>query len=70
MLPRRAQSYTYYERTEPISNVLRDGELVEALRPTLLPLQAYLAEATEILTAGWPTCGRDVNAQQLFCPSW
>ena len=51
--------YAYYERTEPmLSNVLRDAELVEALRPTLEPLQAYLAEATEILTAGWPTRGR------------
>ena len=40
------------------SNVFRDAELVEALRPALVPLQAYLAEATEILTAGWPTRGR------------
>lgn len=51
--------YAYYERTETMfSNVLRDAELVEALRPTLEPFQAYLAEATEILTAGWPTRGR------------
>jgi AcrR family transcriptional regulator len=51
--------YAYYEHTEPMfSNVLRDAELVEALRPTLVPLQAYLAEAAEILTAGWPTRGR------------
>ncbi len=51
--------YTYYERTEPMfSNVLRDAELVEALSPTLLPFQAYLAEATKILAAGWPTRGR------------
>jgi AcrR family transcriptional regulator len=51
--------YAYYERTEPMfSNVLRDAELVEALRPTLIPMQTYLAEATEILTAGWPTRGR------------
>ncbi len=51
--------YAYYERTEPMfSNVLRDAELVDAVLPTLLPLQAYLAEAVEILTAGWPTRSR------------
>jgi AcrR family transcriptional regulator len=50
--------YAYYERTEPMfSNVLRDAELVDALRPTLLPLQAFLAEAVEILAGGWPTRG-------------
>ena len=51
--------YAYYERTEPMfSNVLRDAELVDAVRPTLVPLQAYLAEAGEILAAGWPTRSR------------
>ena len=51
--------YAYYERTAPMfSNVLRDAELVDALRPTLLPLQAFLAEAAEILAGGWPTRGR------------
>jgi AcrR family transcriptional regulator len=51
--------YAYYERTEPMfSNVLRDAELVHALRPTLLPLQAFLAEAAEILAAGWPARGQ------------
>ena len=51
--------YAYYERTEPMfTNVLRDAELVDAVRPTLLPLQAYLAEAAEILAAGQPTRGR------------
>jgi AcrR family transcriptional regulator len=51
--------YAYYERTEPMfSNVLRDAELVEAVRPNLLPLQAYLADAAEILAAGRPTRGR------------
>lgn len=51
--------YAYYERTEPMfSNVLRDAELVDAVRPTLLPLEAFLAEAAEILAAGWPTRGR------------
>jgi AcrR family transcriptional regulator len=50
--------YAYYERTEPMfSNVLRDAELVDALRPTLLPLQAFLAEAVEILACGWPSRG-------------
>jgi AcrR family transcriptional regulator len=45
--------YAYYERTEPmLSNVLRDAELVEAVRPTLVPLQTYLAEATEVLAIG------------------
>ncbi len=51
--------YAYYERTEPMfSNVLRDAELVEALGPTLVPLQDYLAEAAGILAVGWPTRGR------------
>ena len=51
--------YAYYERTEPMfSNVFRDAELVQALRPTLLPLQDYLAEAVKILAAGRPTRGR------------
>jgi AcrR family transcriptional regulator len=51
--------YAYYERTEPMfSNVLRDVELVEAVGPTLAPMQAYLAEAVEILAAGWRVRGR------------
>jgi AcrR family transcriptional regulator len=51
--------YAYYERTEPmLSNVLRDAELVEALRPTLVPMQAFLSETVEILTAGWGARGR------------
>src|SRR5215217_674956 len=51
--------YAYYERTEPmLSNVLRDAELVEALRPTLAPMQAFLSETAEILTAGWGARGR------------
>jgi AcrR family transcriptional regulator len=50
--------YAYYERTEPMfSNVLRDVELVDALRPTIVPLQGFLAEAAEILASGWPTTG-------------
>ncbi len=51
--------YAYYERTEPtLSNVLRDVELVDALRPTLVPFEGFLAEAAEILSAGWPARGR------------
>lgn len=51
--------YAYYERTEPMfSNVLRDVELVDALRPTIVPLQGFLAEAAEILASGWPTTDR------------
>ncbi len=51
--------YAYYERTAPMfSNVLRDAELVEALGPTLVPVQAFLGEVVEVLTAGWPTRGR------------
>jgi len=46
--------YAYYERTAPMfGNVLRDAELVDAMRPTLEPLERYLAEAAEILAAGW-----------------
>jgi AcrR family transcriptional regulator len=51
--------YSWYERTEPMcSNALRDAELVEALRPTIVPLEDYLAEATAILAADWPARGR------------
>src|SRR3990170_4419594 len=54
--------YAYYERTEPMfTNVLRDAELVDAIRPTLLPLQAFLAEAAEILAAGRPARGRRLH---------
>jgi hypothetical protein len=40
------------------SNVFRDAELVEALQPTLLPFQAFMADATEVMAAGWPARGR------------
>jgi AcrR family transcriptional regulator len=51
--------FAYYERTEPMyGNVLRDAELVDALRPTLVPLQAFLADAVDILAAGWAARGR------------
>jgi AcrR family transcriptional regulator len=53
------QLYGYYERTEPMfTNVLRDLDLVDALQPTIVPLQDYLAEAAAILAVGWPTRGR------------
>src|SRR5262249_22109675 len=45
--------YAYYERTEPMfSNVLRDAELVDFARGAVVPLQAYLDQAAEILAAG------------------
>jgi AcrR family transcriptional regulator len=51
--------YRWYECAEPMfSNVLRDLELVDALQLTIVPLQEYLAEAAEILAAGWPARGR------------
>jgi AcrR family transcriptional regulator len=51
--------YAWYERTEPMfSNVLRDLDLVDGLSATIVPLQRYLAEAAEILAAGWPARGR------------
>ena len=53
------QLYAWYERTEPMfGNVLRDVELVDGLPATIVPLQGYLSEATEILAAGWPARGR------------
>ncbi len=54
--------YAYYERTEPMfSNVLRDAELIDALRPTLVPLEGFMADATEILAAGRSARGRRRN---------
>ena len=51
--------YGYYESTEQMfSNVLRDAELIEDLRPTLAPMQQYLDEVVAILTAGWGARGR------------
>ncbi len=51
--------YAYYERTEPMfSNVLRDAELVDFARDAMVPLQAYLDEAAEILAVGRPVRGR------------
>ena len=51
--------YAYYERTEPmLSNVLRDAELVDFARDAVAPLNAYLDEAAEALTAGRGLRGR------------
>jgi AcrR family transcriptional regulator len=51
--------YAYYERTEPmLSNVLRDAELVDFAREAVAPLNAYLEEAAEVLTAGRRSRGR------------
>src|SRR3990170_3207156 len=51
--------YAYYERTEPMfTNVLRDAELVDFARDAMAPLHAYLDEAAEALTGGWPARGR------------
>lgn len=51
--------YAYYERTEPMfTNVLRDLELVDALRPTIVPLERFLEDAAEALAVGWGVRGR------------
>jgi hypothetical protein len=51
--------YAYYERSEPmLANVIRDLDLVDALKPTITPLQDFLAEAVATLTAGWNGRGR------------
>lgn len=51
--------YGYYERTAPMfTKVLRDLELVEALPPTLAPLQRFLDDAAQTLAVGWGARGR------------
>ena len=51
--------YAYYESTEQMfSNVLRDAEVIEDLRPTLVPMQEYLDRVAEILAGGWEAKGR------------
>ncbi len=51
--------YAYHERNVAMfSNVLRDAEVDEAVRDTLLPYRRYMAEAVEVLAAGWPGRGR------------
>jgi AcrR family transcriptional regulator len=54
-----ADLYAYYEHTAPMyANVVRDADLVEALRPPLTLLEDYLAEAARVIAAGWGTRGR------------
>lgn len=51
--------YAYYERTEPMfRNFLRDAELVDFARDAVVPLNAYLDEAAEVLLAGRRLRGR------------
>jgi AcrR family transcriptional regulator len=51
--------YSYYDRSEPmLANVFRDLDLVDALQPTITPLQDFLAEGAATLTAGWNSRGR------------
>jgi AcrR family transcriptional regulator len=51
--------YAYYERSNPmLANVFRDLDLVDALQPTVIPLQEFLDEGTATLTAGWNSRGR------------
>jgi AcrR family transcriptional regulator len=51
--------YAYYERTEPMfANVLRDADVVDFARDAMIPLQAYLEEAAEVLMAGRNLRGR------------
>ena len=51
--------YAYYESTEPMfSNVLRDAEVVDFARDAVAPLNTYLEEAAEVLTAGRQVRGR------------
>lgn len=51
--------HTYYERTEQmLGNVLRDAELIEDLRPALVPMQHYLDELAGLLATGWGARGR------------
>ena len=51
--------YAYYERTEPMfTNVLRDAEVVDFARDAVAPLDAFLDEAADVLTAGRGVRGR------------
>ena len=51
--------YAYYERSEPmLANVFRDLELVDALQPTIIPLQDFLAAGAATLATGWNSRGR------------
>jgi AcrR family transcriptional regulator len=51
--------YAYYERTDAMfSNVLRDAEVLDLARDAVAPLEAYLDEATEVLSTGRRSRGR------------
>ncbi len=51
--------YAFYERTAPmLANVFRDLDMVNALRPTIVPLQGFWADGVEILAVGRPARGR------------
>ena len=59
--------FAYYERTEPMfNNVLRDAELVDVARDAVVPLQAYLEEAAEVLAVGRP--GRRRHPRRSVAP--
>jgi AcrR family transcriptional regulator len=60
--------FDWYGRTEPmLANVLRDLELVEALRPAAAPIERFFDEAAHVLAVGWGVRGRrrDVLAVAL-----
>jgi AcrR family transcriptional regulator len=51
--------YAYYERTHRMfSNVLRDAELIEDLRPALVPMEEFLSEVAGTLAKGWSVRAR------------
>jgi AcrR family transcriptional regulator len=50
--------YGWYEETESMfTNILRDRDVVPALRPNLAPVLAFLDDVVEILAAGWAARG-------------
>jgi AcrR family transcriptional regulator len=51
--------YAYYEQTGAMFTlILRDTQVLEALRRTAEPIQHYFAQAVEVLSVGWPVRGR------------
>lgn len=54
--------YAYYDDTSPMyENVLRDADLVEALRPRVALLEDYLADAARVIATGWNARGRRLD---------
>ena len=54
-----SELYAYYERTERMfSNVLRDAELIEDLRPTLVPMRKFLDDLADTVGQGWSATAR------------